>query len=75
VLQAGIAGLAAGARIRARLLLLLLLLSWPVWWRLVEVASLLSFKVRLILVVELLVLLDVIESVHQIEGYYQDYLE
>ena len=75
MLQAGIAGLAAGARIRARLLLLLLLLSWPVWWRLVEVASLLSFKVRLILVVELLVLLDVIESVHQIEGYYQDYLE
>ena len=75
MLQAGIAGLAAGARIRARLLLLLLLLSWPVWWRLGEVASLLSFKVRLILVVELLVLLDVIESVHQIEGYYQDYLE
>jgi len=75
VLQAGIAGLAAGAHIPARLLLLLLLLSWPVWRRLVEVASLLSFKVRLILVVELLVLLDVIESVHQIEGYYQDYLE
>ena len=75
MLQAGIAGLAAGAHIRARLLLLLLLLSWPVWRRLVEVASLLSFKVRLILVVELLVLLDVIESVHQIEGYYQDYLE